>query len=113
MPKCDGKAMARKFAHIFVACFCTSMASAMEVSLTVAEPSGVSRKDWPLTSGIPFARGELKDAAAAALFSSAGKEIPLQTEALAYWPDGSVRWLLLDFLIDLPAHEKTTVLLRF
>ena len=24
----------------------------------------------------------------------------LQTQALAHWPDGSVRWLLLDFLIE-------------
>ncbi len=73
----------------------------------------MSRKHWPVTSGIPFARGELADAAAAALFSGDGKEIALQTEALSRWPDGSVRWLLLDFLIDLAAHEKKTVLLRY
>ena len=36
--------------------------------------------------------------------------IPLQTEALAHWPDGSVRWLLLDFQIDLAADFSDLVI---
>ena len=84
-----------------------------EVRLTVEEPSGVSRQQWPVSSGIPLAQGALRDERAAALFDAAGKEMPLQSESLARWPDGSIRWLLLDFQIDLAAREKKTLTLRY
>ncbi len=86
---------------------------AAEVKLTVEEPSGVGRVGWPVTSGIPLAKGELKETADTALFSADGKQLPLQTEVLARWLDGSVRWLLLDFQADLAAGEKKTFLLRY
>jgi len=82
------------------------------VKLTVAEPSGVERKGWPVTSGIPFAQGALREPEAAALFDAEGRELPLQTEALARWPDGSVRWLLLDFQADLKPNERRVFELR-
>jgi len=87
-------------------------AVAGEVRLTVAEPSGVARQGWPVTSGVPFAQGALKAPDASALFDADGRELPLQTEALATWPDGSVRWLLLDFQIDLAANGKKVLTLR-
>ena len=82
------------------------------VKLTVAEPSGVARRGWPVTSGIPFAQGALADPKASALFDADGRELQLQTEALATWPDGSVRWLLLDFQIDLARGQRNTLTLR-
>ena len=38
--------------------------------------------------------------------------MPLQTEVLTRWTDGSIRWLLLDFQTDLAAGQKKTFLLR-
>jgi hypothetical protein len=87
--------------------------AAGELSLTVEEPSGVDRSQWPVTSGIPFARGVLPDDQQAALFDDSGNELPLQTESLARWPDGSVRWLLLDFPIDLSANQKRSLRLQY
>lgn len=83
------------------------------VSLTVAEPTGVARSDWPVTSGIPFAQGELRRDRLTALFNADGEELPLQTEVLNRWPDGSVKWLLLDFQMSLAAHESQTLTLRY
>ncbi|MFH1269362.1 MAG: hypothetical protein ABIK89_26840, partial [Planctomycetota bacterium] len=68
-------------------------AAAAEVKITVEEPSGVERTGWPVASGIPFAEGALSDHQTSALFAPDGTEVPLQTEPLARWPDGSVRWL--------------------
>jgi hypothetical protein len=90
-----------------------SRAAAAEVTLAVEEPTGVARKAWPVTSSIPLAAGALTDVREAALFTAAGQEIPLQTEALCRWPDGSVRWLLLDFLLDLAEREKRLLVLRY
>lgn len=87
--------------------------AAAEVKLTVEEPSGVRRAAWPVTSGIPMARGALKDDKAAALFDAQGKQAPLQTEVLARWPDGSIRWLLVDFQADLAPKQKKVFALRY
>jgi len=88
-------------------------AQAGTVPIAVEEPSGVQRKGWPVTSGIPLAQGVLKDPEASALFLADGSQLPLQTEVLARWPDGSIRWLLLDFQVDLAANETKTLSLRF
>jgi hypothetical protein len=90
-----------------------SVALAGEVRLSVEEPSGVERKQWPVTSGIPFAQGALRDEQTTALLDATGREVPLQTETLVRWPDGSVRWLLVDFQIDLAAKQKGAVTLRY
>src|SRR5207248_2335201 len=61
--------------------------------------------------GVPFPRGALRDPAALTLIDAAGKLVPLQTTPLAHWPDGCMRWLLLDFLIRaLPAGRHTWTL---
>ena len=85
---------------------------AREVALTIQEPSGSARRDWPVTSGVPLVQGDLKDAEATALFTDGGREVSLQTEVLSRWPDGSVRWLLLDFQVDLKAGEKKRFILH-
>lgn len=97
----------------FVFYLAAAWSLAGETRLTVEEPAGVERQQWPVTSGIPLALGTLGDDQAAALFDEGGKEIPLQTEPLARWPDGSIRWLLLDFQIDLAARQTKTLTLRF
>src|SRR5262245_56027542 len=74
------------------------------IPVTVREPGFALRADWPVTGGVPFARGALwgKDVR---LLGSTGKPVPLQTEVLARWPDGSTKWLLLDFTTNLKKGE--------
>ncbi len=86
---------------------------AAEVRLTVSEPSQVARSNWPVTSGVPLPSGALRDADHAALYDDEGKQLPLQTEALVRWPDGSIRWLLLDFPISLQQGETARLTLRY
>ena len=88
-------------------------ATAGTVRVTVEEPSGVARKGWPVTSGLPLAKGALPEGQAVGLFAADGEQVPLQTEVLAKWPDGSTRWLLLDFQVDLEAGRKRVFSLRF
>nr|WP_245529499.1 hypothetical protein [Desulfobulbus propionicus] len=37
-----------------------------------------------------------------------GRSKPLQTFPLALWPDGSIKWLLVDFFVDLPGNTQRT-----
>jgi hypothetical protein len=66
----------------------------------------------PVTRGVPFPRGALQDPQTLGLFDHAGAPIPLQTEPLARWPDGSVKWLLLDFLVPAGTPQSCAWLLR-
>ena len=54
---------------------------------------------WPVSVGVPFPKGRLGSSEEIRL-RRGRKEIPLQTRTLASWPDGSVRWALLDFQGD-------------
>lgn len=70
----------------------------------------VSRYDreWePATASVPFKRGELRKEEAAVLVVTDGKErCPAQGKPTAYWDDGSVKWLLIHFLANLPANKE-------
>ena len=52
-----------------------------------------------MTSGVPFPEGDVADPANIRLLVG-GKEMPLQVEVLSRYPDGSIRWALLDFQLQ-------------
>jgi len=51
---------------------------------------------FPVTAGVPFPKGALGSHARLRMLDSQGREAPLQTQTLARWDDGSVKWALLD-----------------
>ncbi len=83
-------------------------AAALTVPLRVAESAGVARRNAPVTAGVPIPRGVLRDPHGVWLADPDGRPTVLQTQALERWPDGSVRWLLLDFLADVPRDAERT-----
>src|SRR5258708_7708749 len=66
----------------------------LELTVTAADPE---RRGEPITCGTPWPRGALHDLARLRLHDGHGKSAPIQTRALDRWPDGSVRWTLLDW----------------
>ena len=81
------------------------------IAVTVREPDAISRPRWPLTFSVPFSRGGRRDEGGLALRDDTGAALPLQTRALSRWPDGSIRWLLVDTQIDLrPSQERRLTL---
>ena len=83
------------------------------VPLEVANEAPVERASWPVTSGIPFPQGALTAAENTRLLNRAGAEVPLQAAVLAEWPDGSVKWLLLDFQADVGAAGSAEYRLEY
>ncbi len=61
---------------------------------------GVPRHDEPVRLGIPLANGKYRDHHHLCLADSAGRRIPVQARPLDHWRDGSIRWVLLDFLAN-------------
>jgi hypothetical protein len=66
------------------------------LSFSTAVPAE-ARRGEPVSCGIPWPRGVLTDPSKLWLSDSRGQAAVLQTRVLDRWPDGSVRWLLVDW----------------
>jgi len=72
------------------------------VHLDVRDTAARYRPLEQLTYGVPFAQGLLPDAAALRVWrDDDGRPLPAQARNLSRWPDGSVRWALLDTRVEL------------
>lgn len=99
------------FVFCLIFCSCTFFLAALDVALTVTNREAVAKTAEPITSGIPFAEG-LQTGTTTVKLMQGSTEIPCQFRTLAVWPDGSIRWLLLDFQLDLPATDTVSLTLR-
>jgi hypothetical protein len=84
------------------------------VPLQVRDNSGVERRDWPVTTGVPLPLGVVQEVGQLRLTDAAGREIPAQFTVLSRYGarDNSLRWVLLDFQMDVPANGEVTLQLR-
>ncbi|MBM4050646.1 MAG: hypothetical protein FJ279_36580, partial [Planctomycetes bacterium] len=82
------------------------------VKLTVANASA-HRRHEPVRSGVPIPKGELADADRVRLLDASGAETPAFVQATGRWPDGSVKWLLLDFEAEVAAKASRRFTLEY
>ena len=75
------------------------------VPVGVEDASGIARSNWPVRLGVPFAQGALSSNASFEVRAPDGGVVPLQTQVMATWMDGSLKWVLFDFLADVPADS--------
>jgi len=61
----------------------------------------------PFTFGLPLPEGIIRSSTDIALLDAVGRATPVAAQPLATWPDGSFRWVLLDFLGSFTASEKS------
>ena len=87
------------------------IAGAVEVKLDVEDHAGAARNAGIVTSGVPFAKGAVKDVSKLSA-RVGGKVMPAQFLQLAPWPDGSVRWALMDTQVDVPSGGKIALIVR-
>jgi hypothetical protein len=71
-----------------------------------ATDGAMRRVAEPVTFGLPFPRGLSRDADGLQLRDDRGYAVPLQARALDRWPDGSIRWALVDFQADLHRRHR-------
>ena len=89
-----------------------TVAGVRTVPLTVRNPHDVPAVEWPVTSGVPFPRGVLGQAAHVRLTRD-GREVPAQIATTGRWNDGSVKWILVTFTADVAAGEEADYHLEF
>lgn len=73
-------------------------AEVIEPALREAPPASGDRTPMVI-GGLPLPKGAVDQPSQAVLLKQ-GAPVPLQTRALAYWPDHSIKWLLLVFPQD-------------
>ncbi|HUN75613.1 MAG TPA: hypothetical protein VMU40_13950 [Steroidobacteraceae bacterium] len=82
------------------------------IPILLEEHYGLARQQEPVRLGVPLPRGLLRDPSQAMLVDALEQPLPWQGRALALWPDGSIKWLLIDLLATLGALERASVRLR-
>ena len=68
------------------------------VPLVLTNPSSVNAQHVPISTGVCFPKGAIDAESQLQLHNEASEPITLQHVALAHWSDGSVQWMLLDFV---------------
>ena len=70
--------------------------------------SSLQETAWPVRCGLPVPQGELVSAENIAMLDANGRAIPSQNRITATWPDGSAKWLFVDFLHDTARSPDAT-----
>jgi len=71
------------------------------INIHLNEYAGIARFGEPIQLGIPISKGALQTHEKLQLTNSSDNElIQCQSEPMVFWPDGSVRWLKLSFLVS-------------
>ena len=82
------------------------------IPISVTEPAGAERVLAPVSGGIPLGRGVLQPSQVDRLVLADGSGYRVtsfgEPTVLSAWSDGSVKWLLLDFLATMPTGGSVT-----
>jgi len=83
------------------------------LTLTVRNQADLALHASPVRSGVPFPEGALGSSRTMRLLDSSGNEVMLQTRTLGRWPDGTVKWALVDFRAGVDASSEAEYTLEY
>ncbi|MFC1609889.1 hypothetical protein ACFL6C_02935 [Myxococcota bacterium] len=96
---------------------CGGACANLDVPLIIRDVAGVARHNEPVSSGVPMPLGVLQEPVGLKVTDSSGQPVPAQFKVLERWrehgQDGSIRWLLVTFLADVPANGRSEYRLGF
>ena len=67
------------------------------IRLPLVLPDTLPTPGYPVRCGVPFPRGAVQTGTPCALYDTAGA-VPTAIGEISHWPDGSVRWVLCEFV---------------
>lgn len=68
------------------------------IPLSLVTQGRLPAPGYPVRSGVPLPRGQVAAGTPFALRDAQGKPVPLVTTETSHWSDGSVRWVLCEFV---------------
>ena len=92
-----------------------------QVRVHLLEEAGVARRRTPVTFGFPLPEGGVFDLSQLRVLTSGstddpstdGDDVPAQFTATAFWPDDSLKWVLVDFAASLGPGTEAEYVLEF
>ncbi len=82
------------------------------VPMIVRNETDFDAVGWPVTNGIPFPEGALGSVDDIRVMRG-GEEVAAQLKPLGTWRDGSIKWVLVSLLADVPAGGVADYTLEF
>ncbi len=79
-----------------------------QIPILVSESAGFDRVNEPVTLGVPFPQGQIKELTGLGIRSPQNQIEDAQFDVMSRWRDGSIRWLKVDFQADVPAFTTET-----
>ena len=76
------------------------------IDVTIQNALPMARIHEPITCGVPLVRRFCEDSSELTLLGPAGTSVPAQILVTNRYKDGSPRWVLLDFDVDVPAKGQ-------
>ena len=70
-------------------------------------------RDAPVARGVSLPQGMVNDVASVRATAPSGEPHPVQATALAHWPDGSVKWTLIEMPADIPAEPPAGIVAAY
>lgn len=70
----------------------------LPITLNLETPCPLPGNGFPVTCGVPMPFGKVRDVNRIGLQDAKGRPVPTQRQVLNRWRDGSLRWVLFDFL---------------
>ncbi len=83
------------------------------IPFTVHNPVDEPVTGWPVTWGLPIPRGCIWDLDHCRLVDAKGARVPSQKRVEVTWDDGSIRWALFDFTLDLTADGTANLVMEY
>ena len=68
------------------------------IPLALIVPDKLPSPGYPVRTGVPLPRGAVPAGTSLGLRDARGKRVPLVAGETSHWPDGSVRWVLCEFV---------------
>ncbi|PCJ34020.1 MAG: hypothetical protein COA99_15065 [Moraxellaceae bacterium] len=75
------------------------------INITIKETIGTPRFFEPVTLGVPFTKGIVRNIDQLIIKDSKGLTLISNIKAVTYWADNSIRWGLIDFPVDIEAYQ--------
>ena len=72
----------------------------LSIPLEFSHDTARNPERWPVTRGVPIPESTLLATDGLHVVSPGGSRVPAQFRVLGRWPDGSVKWVLVDFQAD-------------
>jgi len=97
---------------LLIGCVVASAGESIDIPIIVQEPAGIARQSEPISGGISLPEGVFRPGTVKLALFDGDRAVPVQVSELVVGPGGCVRWILLDFQLDLEASEVRTLSLR-